>query len=333
MVFEGQGAQALWKIGKASGVILRTMRAVAVVAFVVAITAVPAWADRPERDEEVLRKIFAGLNDSFSLPLSDFLKKEYESEWMNLLSGFSGAHTFASPLIVEAFDDGEGEGVRQRTGRTPVYRTTVKYNPISYWFASATYYRYLDTRSQADWNPDFSYTFGYDDWHPYTLSLIYANYGGNRIFPSDGESRTEFQQGTWSLGWKFPVPKDIADIFLVDRSGGIACALNFNLTPEYFDLAASENKDFKQVLSLGCKYIITGNWYINWAVNYYPDYSQQQPWDPDFTYGFGYFDWHPGSITVQYNNYSGNRYPGRRSGDETGRFIDGEVMVSWSWAF
>ncbi len=32
-------------------------------------------------------------------------------------------------------------------------------------------------------------------------------------------------------------------------------------------------------------------------------------WDPDFTYGFGYFDWHPRTFSLQHNNYAGNRYP------------------------
>ena len=38
---------------------------------------------------------------------------------------------------------------------------------------------------------------------------------------------------------------------------------------------------------------------------YYPFPFQQQPWDPDFTYGFGFFDWHPGSISIQYNKIHG----------------------------
>lgn len=295
--------------------------------------ACPLPAVEPKEDEETLRRMFSGLSDSFSLPLGDLLKKKHDSEWRNLLSGFSGAFTVASPLIVEDFEDGgTGEGVRQRTGRTPVTRATIKYNPLSYWFAGATFYRYLDQNQQADWNPDFSYTFGYDDWHPYTLSLIYSNYGGNRLSPEKDETFTEFRQGTWSLGWKFPLPKKIAAPFLIDRSGGIGCSVNYHLTPEYFDLAKGENENFKHAYSLGCKYVITGNWYLNWTLNSYLDSNQQQPWDPDFTYGFGYFDWHPGTITVQYNNYSGNRYPGRQRVADTGRFIDGEIMVSWSWA-
>ena len=67
------------------------------------------------------------------------------------------------------------------------------------------------------------------------------------------------------------------------------------------------------------------------AFSYYPYPEQKQPWDPDFTYGFGYFDWHPGTISVQYNNYSGNRYPWHKKSPDTGRFKDGAITISWSW--
>jgi hypothetical protein len=61
--------------------------------------------------------------------------------------------------------------------------------------------------------------------------------------------------------------------------------------------------------------------------------DQQQPWDPDFTYGIGYYDWHPGTILVQYNNYSGNRLPWRDKSADTGKFKDGSITISWSWTW
>jgi hypothetical protein len=40
---------------------------------------------------------------------------------------------------------------------------------------------YLDADIQATRDPDFSSSVGYDDWHPYTLSQVYANYKDNRL--------------------------------------------------------------------------------------------------------------------------------------------------------
>ena len=59
----------------------------------------------------------------------------------------------------------------------------------------------------------------------------------------------------------------------------------------------------------------------------------QQPWDPDFTYGFGLFDYRSNRVSIQYSNYSGNRFPWRKSKAGTGRFKDGGLLVSWSKGF
>ena len=37
------------------------------------------------------------------------------------------------------------------------------------------------------------------------------------------------------------------------------------------------------------------------------------------------------SASVQYNNYSGNRYPGHKKSPDTGSFKDGAITISWSW--
>jgi len=50
--------------------------------------------------------------------------------------------------------------------------------------------------------------------------------------------------------------------------------------------------------------------YVEGRAFLYPS-PEQQAWDPDFTYGIGWFDWRPGTLSVQYGNYSGNRWPGR----------------------
>ncbi len=289
--------------------------------------------------ENLLRKtlldeIMDGLSSSFALPWHDLLKPEYPSEWRNLLHGVSLGAAFDYPLqSYSGRQSGSGTQGAQ-AGHSPTLRASLRYTPLSYWFGSATFYAY-PSDSQASWEPDFTYSFGYDDWHPYTLSLVYSNYGGNRLHPdsSKGEKVTHFNQGTVSLGWKFPLPQPLEEIFMVHPSGHIDCGVNYNVTPEYTVADSSHTRHWKQSASLNCRYRIYGWWYVNATVYYYPWRDQQQPWDPDFTYGFGYFDWHPGTFSIQYNNYSGNRFPWRRSSPNTGTFRDGSVMISWSWSW
>lgn len=236
---------------------------------------------------------------------------------------------FDYPLRTTRAEAVAGAGTQGAPAVSPTLQAELRVIPVSYWFASVTFYRYLYEDRQQPWNPDFTYTFGYDDWHPNTFSLVYGNYSGNRLNPARGETYSRFGQGTWSLGYKFRLPPALDTVFKADEKHEIGCSVNANLTPRYSDLRTSSIQKYKRTLSLGCRYMLPNNLYANLTAFYYPDRSQQQPWDPDFTYGFGYFDWRPGTITVQYNNYSGNRFAwSDRNGE--GGFRRGSVSISWS---
>ena len=273
-----------------------------------------------------VEEIWKGVSSSFAFPY-----QEWESR--TFLDGFSGNIGYNHPLAETEsanIPSGSNQGAANHNTTTTL---SLKYAIAGAWFVSGTFYYYWDKEQKQDWNPDFTYVFGYSDWRPYTLSLIYSNYGGNRFNPEPGRRRTEFSQGTWALGWKFPVTSPFKEWFTFTDDGSIGCQIDYNLTPEYFDLESISYKRNQQTMSLGCKYAIWGNWYVNGTAFYYFDKSQQQPWNPDFTYGFGYFDWRPGTITLQYNNYSGNRWRSSQRGENTGRFKDGAITLAYSFTF
>jgi len=279
-------------------------------------------------------EIWSAVKSSFALPFDQWLKKEHSSEWRNLISGFSGGLSVGFPLTKSTTAVGEGREGDLSTNNIS-YSASLKYKPLGNWFISAALIEYETKELQKPWNPDFVYTFGYSDWRPYTISLVYANYGGNRLNPSrkNNEEATVFKQGAWLLGWKFPVPAKYSKYITFTEAGRLGCNIGLSIVPEYFDAKESEYKKWKKTLSFGCKYTISGPWYVNFTAFHYVKNSQQQPWNPDYTYGFGYFDWRPGTITVQYNNYSGNRWLGRDAANGTGVFKSGGLSISWSWAF
>ncbi|MCL1140604.1 hypothetical protein [Shewanella pneumatophori] len=280
--------------------------------------------DNPSESEADL--VWKGISSSFMLPIEEW---NADTPWYKR---WSASVNLGYPLV----DTPAVLPANSTTGPSNQNFTaslSLKYAIIGNWFVSATAYHYFDNDLQQAWNPDFTYVFGYSDWRPYTFSLLYSNYGGNRFNPSDGVKHTEFSQGTWSLGWKFPVTKPFIDWLSFTDDGAIGCQIDYNYTPEYFDLESVEYKTQHQTVSLGCKYSIVGNWYVNATAFYYLDSAQKQPWNPDFTYGFGYFDWRPGTITVQYNNYSGNRWNSADRGPDTGRFKDGSISISYSFKF
>jgi hypothetical protein len=286
--------------------------------------------------------IMKGITDSFALPWQDLYNKKHESEWRNLVDGFSGNFAFNYPLkdTVRESRGADGEQLKEDF-RKSTLTATLSYNPLSYWFATATAYTYWDLESnelyspesKADWDPDFTYSFGYADWHPFTLGLAYSNFGANRFNPDKevGEKHTKFDEGTYALNWNFIIPRALEELFIVHESGGVAGSIAFNLTPSFQNLATMSEESWKQSVTLNIKYTIYKWWYFTFTLYYYPKSWHRQPWDPDFTYGFGYFDWHPGAFSIQYNNYAGNRYPWDSSDDEGAGFDDGALTISWSW--
>lgn len=216
---------------------------------------------------------------------------------------------------------------------SPTLQADLRYTPWrdAGWFAQAAFLRYLHSDRQQPWNPDFTYSFGYEDWRPDTFSFLYSNYTGTRLRPdrSRGEGRSNFSQGQWSLAYRFDLPEALAPYLLAGDGDAASCRAAASLTPRYRDLASLAMRRNRTSVSAGCRYTRPDGWYAELVLFGYPRHSQQQPWDPDFTYALGYFDWRPGTVSVQYSNYSGNRYPGRTRGPGEGLWRSGSISVSW----
>lgn len=269
-------------------------------------------AEQNEQDE-----ILKGLLSSFNIPFEDLFRKKHDSEWENLLDGFSGNLSSNAPTTMLQSNKGTG-------GQSAAIFANIRYQPLGYWFASVNFIYYLQPKLRASWEPGFTYLFGYDDWHPYTLSLVYQNYQTNNLIPNarTGQKITRFEQGTISLGWKFKIPEPIEQLFIIDDSSNIGCNVNYNVTPSYFDVKYNSLRQWKHWASLNCTYNIWKGFYIQASTFYYPDKSQKQPWDQNFTYNLGYADWSPGGFTIQY-----------RHNQSSSKLTDGSLFLNWALSF
>lgn len=283
-------------------------------------------------EEETFEAIQKGIFDSFSVPLEAAPREG--PWWRQAAAGLSGNVGFTTPLRQTQVPDAGSGTQGTSTSASANFNQTIRYNPVGAWFGLVTFYQYVEPDKQASWNPDWSYVFGYDDWRPYTFSLVYANYSGNRFSPDRalGEKVTRFEEGTISLGWKFPFPAELKDYFLLDPEGSIGHGIYYNAMPRYERDDGPGRGEWKQSMSFWTRFTVWRWLYAEIVLYWYPKGGQQQPWDPDFTYGFGYFDWHPWTLSVQYNNYTGNRWPGRSTAQGNGGFEDGAVSLWFSWA-
>jgi hypothetical protein len=283
-------------------------------------------------EEGAWANVWKNMKTSFAFPIEDIGKKKSWAE------GLSGSVNFWLPIpyLTAATQDAQGiQGTQGPPSANMFAFASLYYFPVGYWFVNVSLFQYIARREARVWEPDFTYSFGYNDWHPYTFSLVYGNYGGNKFAPdaARGEAFTRFEEGTWSLGFKFPAPTFLEKLLVFYPTGGVGHQVNVNLTPRFFDVQAAGFRGWKTSLSLNTRYTIWQYFYVNLALYAYPDKTHQQPWDPDFTYGFGYYDWHSMTVSVQYNNYAGNRFPWNPRTTTTGNFLDGILSVSWNFSF
>lgn len=217
-----------------------------------------------------------------------------------------------------------------RSGSSPVGFVDLRYSPKENWFANVTLNAYPDGRKR--WEPDFTYSFGYDDWRPNTFSLVYANYTNSRFDPQPGEKVTRVEYGTISAGYKFRLPDALrSPIADVGDEGRINCRVGYHYTPRY-EMPTGRDRWGRHASSVGCRTPVWRRLFVDLTA-YQQLGGRKRPWDPDFTYSFGWFDWRANRLSVQYTNYSGNRYPGRDHAPDTGSLKDGSVVVSYNLAF
>lgn len=82
----------------------------------------------------------------------------------------------------------------------PSISTTWIWSPIEHWFIRGSLSKSLVSAGGLDW----SYSFGYSDWHPFTFSLTYDNWGTNPIFDSSqGNSFNFSENGAITLSWSW----------------------------------------------------------------------------------------------------------------------------------
>jgi len=290
-----------------------------------------AWAQDASgssaENDSTGEQIVDGIGSSFALPFDDFSVRRHDSEARELLTGLTVTPGLYLPFSRASVG---GRTIGEQASGSPALRLNLTYQPLGHWFARVTLHRYLDKSRRAPWDPDFTYSFGYDDWHPYTFSLVYSNYSNNRFDPKPRAPVSRLSEGTIALGWKAPMPKALARPLLIDQSLQIDCRIGLNASPRYERDDGSRGR-WKRSAQLGCRYPFTRRLYLDFTAFAY-DHGQQ-PWDPDFTYGFGLFDYRSNRVSLQYSNYSGNRFPWRKSKAGTGRFKDGGLLVSWSKTF
>ncbi|CAI0841863.1 MULTISPECIES: hypothetical protein [Serratia] len=260
----------------------------------------------------------------------------FTSPWARLFSGsessFSTALTYNSDLARHPVYVPTGRDASEIHDKyNQRLLLSMQYSPMSYFFANMTVRVPLQDTNK--YSTDFVYSFGYDDWHPGTFSLVYGNYSeDNHFYPASGARHTYFERGAWTFAYKFSLPGSLEKHLLINKEDALICQVGYSYVPRYYSLADSGIKRNKSSLLASCGYTLLQHYFLRVSSFYYPDSRQQQPWDYDYTYSIGYVSSYlPGAVSVHYDNYSGTRYPWRS--DANANFRRGTINLSWTLPF
>jgi hypothetical protein len=209
----------------------------------------------------------------------------------------------------------------------------LRYRIFEEFYVSGTFYYDFNKQAAARWVSDFTYSIGRYNWRPYKLNFGYENYQNNKYTDSYRLLAEKAAEGYFFVSYGYGLPQNIFRYIRIDSTS------NFRFTPflryafRYRDEYEKVHYEGKPAAGLSSRLTLFWNIYVEGAVYYYfTDLGYRQlPWDPDYSYGFGYFDWRSFRLSLTYGNWAVNRWPGKKNYYPNYGFLDGNFRLTANW--
>lgn len=198
---------------------------------------------------------------------------------------------------------------------------------------NTTFYKDYNSEAQARWIADYTYSIGRYNWRANRLNFGYENYINNKYRDDLETFGKKFLEGYYFVSYN-QFPTKLNKKIKLDSTTKLRLVWFWRYAIRYRDEnEITHGGIFRGKATLGgaARYTIIKNFYIETAVYYYPSIRKKQPWDPDFSYGFGYFDWRSFRVSVTYGNWAINRFPWNNQQYKNYGFIDGNFRVAANW--
>jgi hypothetical protein len=202
---------------------------------------------------------------------------------------------------------------------------------------NTTFFINFNKKAVAPWTSDFTYSIGRFNWRSNTFSYGYKNYQNNKYSDSFATLGRKFLLGSFFVSYIYDLPESFVSLMRLDHTTNFKLDFSANYAFRYRDLTDRMLGDGffggRNWLTMAARYTIVSNIYVESAVYYYPDPKTKQPWDPDYVYGFGYFDYRAFRVGLTYGNWVINRFPWNKKQYPDYGFWDGDfrVFVNYSW--
>lgn len=199
---------------------------------------------------------------------------------------------------------------------------------------NTTFFIDFNKKATARWTSDYSYTIGRYNWRPNKFNYGYENYINNKYSDNINDFGEKFLEGYYFVSYSNNLPEKLTKSIRFDSTTSLKFIYFARYAIKYrdeFNVTHGGIWNGKPSGGVAMRYTFYRNLYVEGAVYYYANPVQRQPWDPDYSYGFGYFDWRSFRVSITYGNWAINRFPGATKVYPNYGFIDGQFRIIFNW--
>ena len=217
-----------------------------------------------------------------------------------------------------------------------ILSVNINIKPANYCFIRTKFMLNTNKERNIYYEPEYYYTFGYEDYHDNTWGLLYSNYQNNRFLSREDPYASSFYDGTWEVDYKTKVKifslkaslsyshADASKVFSFQSSNKFMNNIKLKMKYEHY-ITDPQNR-----LSIAIKAKITDKIFAEGGIYLYSDLQKQKPYESDYYYSFGWKDERPKHFSFIYSNqYMATRFPWKDEPDIP--FNAGSLTISYNF--
>ncbi len=206
------------------------------------------------------------------------------------------------------------------------------------YFRTTFFKQFQDAENLPPWTSDYYYILERFNWRPNTFSYGYENYTPNKYKATSKQFREHLLQGRFYVSYGHNLSRKLINSLKIDNTTTWSVKYFVKYSINYQDelnnnYGEGKIASGKLLMGLSTRYVIWNNIYVEGGLYYFPERDKLVAWDPDYTYGFGYFDWRAFKVNFSYGNWVVNRFPWNEKELKYYGFLDGDFKLSFSYAW
>lgn len=255
----------------------------------------------------------------------------HKDKWLMGKNRILGGISYNTGRVLVTGSDGQTRGEYRQA---IAFNTRIRfYEQFSF---NTTFFVDFNKEARARWISDYSYTLARYHYKPYKFNYGYENYLDNKYSDNRHQFWEKFLEGYYFISYNYAISERFRNKIAFDQTTNIKIVPFVRYAFRYRDELEREHGspvNGKATLGVAVRYTIYKNVYIEGAAYYYVEEHKRQAWDPDYTYGFGYFDWRSFRLSLIYGNWAINRWPGSKTYYPAYGFMDGQfrIVANWIW--